>query len=504
MVACVGTVAFEGVEVRPVDVQVQVANGMPAFTIVGLPDKAVAESKERVRSALHALGLSLPPKRITINLAPADVSKEGSHYDLPIALGVLAAMGMIPEDEIVSCVALGELSLDGSIRQVAGVLPAAIYASAAELSLICPEICGQEAAWAGDLEIFAPKNLLQMINHFKGQQVMSPVALDVSVLKNAANEVSYPDFSSVKGQETAKRSLEIAASGGHNLLMAGPPGSGKSMLSACLPGILPPLDPSEALEISMIHSISGSLPDGGLMKQRPYRSPHHSASQPALIGGGHKAKPGEISLAHHGVLFLDELPEFQRSTLESLRQPLESGEAHISRANHHVTYPAKFQLIAAMNPCRCGYLGDTAQECNRAPKCGKDYQAKLSGPLLDRFDIQVEVPAVPIFELQNIEAGEGSDVIAQRVVSARERQMARQGKLNSRLGANEVETFVILDEKARAFVLRAAEKMRLSARSYHRLLKVARTIADMEEGNIEVLDQRFIAEAIGFRGFSAG
>lgn len=498
MVARINTVAFQGIKVQPVDVQVQIANGMPALTLVGLADKAVAESKERVRSALHALGLSLPPKRITINLAPADVSKEGSHYDLPIALGILSAMGIIPEDEIIQSLALGELALDGSIRPVAGVLPSAIHAAANDLNLICPEECSAEAAWAGDIEILAPKNLLQIINHIKGTQILTPVTVENSTTPiNNCND-NLPNFSHVKGQETAKRALEIAAAGGHNLLMIGPPGSGKSLLASCLPSIIPDLDPREALEISMIHSLAGSLPDGGLMRTRPYRNPHHSASQPALIGGGHKAKPGEISLAHHGILFLDELPEFQRQTLESLRQPLETGEAVISRANHHVTYPANFQLIAAMNPCRCGYLGDTSQECTKAPRCGKDYQSKLSGPLLDRFDLHVEVPAVPIFELQDASHGENSEIIAQRVKIARTIQMDKNNKLNARLNNEELETTAQMTDDARTLIRTAAEKMKLSARSYHRLLKVARTIADMDNG-AQQMGTAHIAEAIGYR-----
>lgn len=498
MVASVKTIAFQGVDVQSIDVQVQISNGLPAFTIVGLPDKAVAESKERVRAALHSLGIALPAKRLTVNLAPADVSKEGSHYDLPIALGLLAAMEVLPRDEIAEYVVLGELSLDASIRSVAGVLPAAIHAASNDNALICPGACGGEAAWAGDVDILAPQNLLQLINHLKGSQLLTKPEARLAPDERAI----IPDLSRVKGQETAKRALEIAAAGGHNLLMIGPPGSGKSMMASCLPGILPPLSPSEALEVSMIHSLAGTLPEGGLMKTRPYRDPHHSASLPALIGGGVRVKPGEISLAHHGVLFLDELPEFARGTLESLRQPLETGSALVARANHHVTYPARFQLVAAMNPCRCGYLGDPGQECTKAPRCGLDYQSKISGPLLDRMDIQVDVGAVSMSDLE-APSGERSDVVARRVVNARDHQAARYAAhhitdgLNARAAPDVLEQTMQLDAAAKELLHRAAEKMKLSARAYHRLIRVARTIADLE-GAPAILPAH-MAEAVSYR-----
>ncbi|PJB70018.1 MAG: AAA family ATPase [Alphaproteobacteria bacterium CG_4_9_14_3_um_filter_47_13] len=507
MVARINTVAFQGVDVQNVDVQVQISNGLPAFTIVGLPDKAVAESKERVRSALHALGISLPPKRLTVNLAPADVAKEGSHYDLPIALGLLAAMEVLPKEELAHCVALGELSLDAGIRAVAGVLPAALHAATNDNKLICPEACGGEAAWAGDLDIMAPRDLLQLINHIKGTQVLkrpeAALAKDQSPLR-------YPDMAEVKGQETAKRALEIAAAGGHNLLMSGPPGSGKSMLASCLPGILPPLSPQEALEVSMIHSLAGTLPDGGLMKTRPFRDPHHSASLPAMIGGGQKARPGEISLAHHGVLFLDELPEFARGTLEALRQPLEAGQALVARVNAHVMYPARFQLIAAMNPCRCGNLGDSDLECTRAPRCAVDYQTKISGPLLDRIDLRVDVTAVPVVELHNTPRGEDSAHIAARIVLAREKQALRyaqykdgmKGTLNADTPPDILEKIAILQEDSRDLLNSAAERLKLSARGYHRVLRVARTIADLESGTDDItreISKAHIAEALGYR-----
>jgi magnesium chelatase family protein len=501
MVARINTIAFNGVDVQSVDVQVQISNGLPAFTIVGLPDKAVAESKERVRAALHALGIALPPKRLTVNLAPADVSKEGSHYDLPIALGLLAAMEVLPKAEMEKYVVLGELSLDAGIRAVAGVLPAAIHASANDNSLICPEECGGEAAWAGGLEILAPRNLLQLINHIKGTQMLSQP--DARTMEPAKN-FGMPDLSRVKGQESAKRALEVCAAGSHNLLFIGPPGAGKSLLASCLPGILPPLSAREALEVSMIHSLAGTLPEGGLLKTRPYRDPHHSASLPALVGGGHRVRPGEISLAHRGVLFLDELPEFSRATLESLRQPLETGSVMVSRANGHVTFPARFQLIAAMNPCRCGNLGDPDLECTKAPRCAGDYQSKLSGPLLDRIDMHIDVAAVPLSDLaQN--GGEPSSAVAARVAKARMVQQARYEEAghphiltNAHADSDLIENTAALTPPAREMFHQAAERMKLSARGYHRLLRVSRTIADLDNAN-PVITPSHVAEALSYR-----
>ncbi len=482
------------------DVQVQISNGLPAFTIVGLPDKAVAESKERVRAALHALGLSLPPKRLTVNLAPADLAKEGSHYDLPIALGLLAVMEVVPADELARTTVLGELSLDAGIRGVAGVLPAALHAATNDNRLICPAACGGEAAWAGDLDILAPADLMQIINHIKGVQVLTRPQARAS---DAGSETAVTDIAHVRGQEIAKRALEITAAGGHNLLMIGPPGAGKSMLAGCLPGILPPLTPQEALEVSMIHSLAGALPENGLVQTRPFRAPHHSASLVALVGGGHKARPGEISLAHRGVLFLDELPEFARATLESLRQPLESGQAVVARANHHVTYPASFQLIAAMNPCRCGYLGDPGQECTKAPGCGADYQSRLSGPLLDRIDLQVEVGAIPLRDLDGpAPAAASSAQIRARVEAARALQHGRQQALNAHIPPGRLEEIATLSDPARALLHEAAERLRLSARAYHRLLRVARTIADLA-GNPGPLEKNHIAESISYRRMRA-
>ncbi len=380
------------------------------MAIVGLPDKAVSEARERVRSALIASGLALPARRITVNLAPADLPKEGSHYDLPIALGLMAAIGAIPPDALTGFTVLGELGLDGSIAPVAGVLPAAIGANARDEGLICPAACGAEAAWASpDIQIVAANSLIQIANHFKGTQVLSRPQPKVH---EAGAELL--DLRDIKGQESAKRALEIAAAGGHHLLMIGSPGAGKSMLAARLPSILPPLSPSELLEVSMIASVAGEIRDGALTARRPFRSPHHSASMAALTGGGMRAKPGEISLAHQGVLFLDELPEFDPRVLDSLRQPLENGEVAVSRANHRVTYPARFMLVAAMNPCRCGHAYEPGFSCKRGriDRCTSDYQARISGPLMDRIDLRIEVPAVTAADLILPPPAEGSAEVA--------------------------------------------------------------------------------------------
>lgn len=507
MLARVGTVAFEGTNVLPIDVQVQISAGIVAFGIVGLPDKAVAESRERVRGALHALGLSLPAKRITVNLAPADVLKEGSHYDLPIALACLGAMDVLPREELAQYVALGELGLDGALARVSGVLPAALSASGANKGLICPDVNGGEAVWASsELDVLAAPSLLAIINHFKGLQVITRPQPRLAEDNGAA----VLDMRDIKGQETAKRALEVAAAGGHNLLMIGPPGSGKSMLAARMAGLLPPLSPEEALEVSMIHSLAGQLEEGCLMRQRPFRDPHHSATLPALIGGGTRARPGEISLAHHGVLFLDELPEFARATLESLRQPLETGRAVVARANHHVSYPARFQLIAAMNPCRCGHLADASMACGRAPKCAQDYQARISGPLLDRIDCHVDVPAVTPADLSLPSAAEGTAEIAARVAATRQIQtdryeeLARRGegriRTNAQADGELLESVAAPDQAGRALLMQAAEQLKLSARGYHRILRVARTLADM--GGQDGVTRVHVAEALSYRRLS--
>jgi len=496
-VAHVYTVAFQGIEAREVDVQVHVADtGGGQFNLVGLADKAVGESRERVRAALTAIGLALPWKRITVNLAPADLPKEGSHYDLPIALGLLAAMGVLPASEMANYVALGELSLDAHVTAVAGVLPAALAASEQSRGLICPAACGPEAAWAGGVEIIAAPSLIAIVNHMKGVQVLNP-----PTAKLADDTINIPDLKDVKGQETAKRAIEIAAAGGHNMLMIGPPGAGKSMLAQRLPGLLPPLDAREALEISMVQSLAGELPGGAISRRRPFRSPHHSASMAALVGGGLRVKPGEVSLAHLGVLFLDELPEFQRAVLDSLRQPMETGEAVVARANAHVRYPARFQLVAAMNPCRCGYLADPAQACGRAPKCAQDYQSRISGPMFDRIDLHVDVAGVSAADLALPPPAESSADVAARVASARNLQRRRYAdspvRTNAEADGELLNRVATPDASGAKLLADASETMRLTARGYHRVLRVARTIADL--GGSADVRRVHIAEALSFR-----
>lgn len=492
MVAKIKTFSFAGIEVLPVDVQVKISPGSSNFTIVGLPDKAVGESKERVRAAISSTGLSWPYKKITVNLAPADLQKEGSHFDLAIALGIMIEIGVLRQESVEKFFVLGELALDGSIASVGGIISAAIGANERDCGIICPASNGREAAWAGDLEIIAAPDILTLINHLKDEQVLSrPETTKIFAPKD------YPDLSDVKGQETAKRALEIAAAGNHNMLMVGPPGTGKSMLASRMPGILPPCNLEEILEINMIASVSGKLLDGKLITARPYREVHHSCSMPAMIGGGAKAKPGEVSLAHRGVLFLDELAEFPRQVLDSLRQPLETGEATISRVNSHITYPANFQLISAMNPCRCGFLGDAGRECKKAPLCGEDYKNKISGPFLDRIDIVVNVGMIDIFSAQKMSGGESSEVVKQRVIDAREIQQQRQQKTNSEIDGKDLEIFCELDLAGQKILQNFAQKMHSSMRGITRILRVARTIADLEHE--EKINSRHLLEAASYR-----
>lgn len=493
MLATTSSVAFSGIDVLKITIEVQITKGLPSFTIVGLADKAIAESRERVRSALHSAGLSLPGSHITVNLAPADVLKEGTHYDLPIAIALLGAMEVIPADKLLNTMMLGELGLDGTIRPVSGILPAAVQAHRLNMTFVCPVMQGNEALWSGNKNILPATDLLQLINYYKGEQEILPP--EPQPIQNAS---SFLDLADIKGQESAKRALEIAAVGGHNMLMIGPPGSGKSMLASRLPGILPPLSAEEILEVSQIHSVAGLLKDGQLVATRPYRAPHHSASTPAMVGGGIKAKPGEISLAHKGVLFLDELPEFSRSTLEALRQPIETGVVSVARANSHITYPARFQLISAMNPCRCGYLGVPGRACSRAPKCAEEYQSKISGPMLDRIDLQIEVPLISPWVLGQLGPGEKSSVVLDRVLQARAFQKQRgQTVLNSELDGTQLEQTAHLTEAARTFLIQAAEKMTLSGRGFHRMIRLARTIADMSF-SMEILPEH-MAQALMFR-----
>ena len=497
MVVRAHTVAFEGIEARPVEVQCALSNGLPAFTIVGLPDKAVSEARERVRAALTTLGLALPSKRITINLSPADLPKEGSHFDLPIALSLLAALAIVPPDLVEGTVALGELSLDGTLIPVIGALPAALSAAANERKLMCPRECGAEAAWVGGTQVIAPDTLHAAMRHLTGDTHISPA-------EPGAAEPAAPgkDLADVKGQGRAKRALEIAAAGRHHMLMVGPPGSGKSMLAARLPGILPPLTAAEALETSMIHSLAGLIDAGGLSMTAPFQEPHHTASMAAIVGGGRRAKPGQISLAHNGVLFMDEFPEFARNVLETLRQPIETGQVVVARANAHVRYPCRFSLIAAANPCKCGHLFDAARACGRAPNCGEDYMGRISGPLLDRFDLRIDVPAVALSDLDEAPAGESSHSVALRVSQARAVQTQRyadspDARTNADIEGKVLEDVTAPDAEGRELLIKAAERFGLTARGYHRVLRVARTIADLD--GAPTVRRPHLAEALSYR-----
>ncbi|UWR52087.1 YifB family Mg chelatase-like AAA ATPase [Phaeobacter inhibens] len=497
MISRAYTVAFQGIEARPVEVQCAVAPGLPAFSIVGLPDKAVSEARERVRSALATMSIALPSRRITVNLSPADLPKEGSHFDLPIALALLAAIEIIPSEAASETIALGELSLDGSLVPVVGALPAAMAAASEGRRLLCPSASGAEAAWVSDATVIGASGLTDVVRHFTGQMVIPPTAPG-DVIDGPAGK----DLRDVKGQERAKRALEIAAAGRHHLFMVGSPGSGKSMLATRMSSILPPLTAAEALETSMIQSLCGLIDDGGIRRDRPYREPHHTASMAAIVGGGRRAQPGEISLAHNGVLFLDELPEFSRAVLETLRQPLETGHVNVARANAHVSYPSRFMLVAAANPCKCGALSDANRACARAPQCSADYLGRISGPLMDRFDLRVDVPPVAFADLDMPGDSETSADVAMRVAIAREIQTSRYHdhpglRQNADAEGQLLEEVATPDAESRALLLQAADRFGLTARGYHRVLRVARTIADLD-GAPDVR-RPHIAEAISFR-----
>ena len=497
MVARAYTVAFEGIEARIVEVQCAVAPGMPYFGVVGLADKAVSEARERVKAALAAMAIALPSKRIMVNLSPADLPKEGSHFDLPIALAVLAAIEIIPRDRVEAMVALGELSLDGRLIPVLGALPAAMAAAAEGKALLCPRACGAEAAWVGATEVLVADKLADILAHFTGRAALS-VAEAGEVLAGPAGR----DLRDVKGQERAKRALEIAAAGRHHMLMVGSPGSGKSMLAARMSGILPPLSATEALETSMIHSLAGLLSEGGINRTRPFREPHHTASMAAIVGGGKGAKPGEVSLAHNGVLFLDEFPEFPRPVLETLRQPIETGDIVVARANAHVRYPCRFLLVAAANPCRCGHMTDPSRACARVPQCGEDYLGRISGPLMDRFDLRVEVPPVAYTDLDLPANGETSATVSARVSKARQVQAERfrgepKVRVNSEAEGALLEEIAAPDAESRALLAKVAERFGLTARGYHRVLRVARTIADL--AGERDLRRPHVAEAVSYR-----
>lgn len=498
MLARITTVAFQGIKAVPVDIQVQLSNGLPGFTIVGLADKTVAESKERIRSALNSMGLSLPPKRIVVNLSPADMQKEGSHFDLPIAIAILIALNIIPDSTSNTHLALGELSLAGEVLPVNGALSASLLAAEEGKKVVCPIKNSAEAYWGGSLGVMGVENLQQVVQALQGNIILD--AVKPSTHEQQSIDV---DLAQIKGQNTAKRALEVAAAGGHNLLMVGGPGAGKSMLAQALPGILPTLAVEDALEVSMIQSIAGQLTNGVISLRPPFRSPHHSASMAAMVGGGAKAKPGEVSLSHKGVLFLDELPEFQRATLEALRQPLESGNITISRAQSHITYPANVQLIAAMNPCKCGYADDLKKACSKLPRCVEDYQSKISGPLLDRIDLKLSVQTIELSLLKSKEISESSQVVQKRVQQAHNMQLERFKKLgttsktNSELKQKELEAVCGLSSQLESFFFDSAEKLGLSARGVFRTLKVARTIADLSAS--ESISQLHLSEALSYR-----